>query len=610
MLSPGVRTREIDFSMYAGEVSTCSLGMVGGASKGPIGIPTFCTSANEFVRIFGEPTDEGDYGAISALLFLSKGNSLWYVREANGDEAIPSVSFSGVEAQTGGTAQIETAVVTVGTVVAGDITVTVTGALVTGSPLALTVAVAESDTASMVAGKIRTAMNVAGITTNYTVGGADANVTLTAKVASANDATLNIAIDGGTTAVDDLTTSTDSTAGSAPTIPVATDILTIAYKTAGTYGEKYSFKITNASGLDFTLTIYEGKVVRETINASLDSTSTKYIGDKYSDEFTYTVVLGDAIAISNADKTSMTGGDNGLPLTAEQVIGTGNRGLGALANPNTVDISILSVPGRTEATILNKMLEVCENRADCFAVLDTPAGLTPTQAVAFHNGTLGEPDAPEVALNTSYGAMYYPWVKVVHPTTASPVWVPASSVVTGAYASSDEKASPWFAPAGLVRGKLSSVLDAEINMSEDEMNLLYGNDNAINPIINFRRQGFVIWGQRTLQREDTALDRVNVRRLMLYVRKIISASSAFVVFEQNDVATWNLWKSMINPFLEGIMRARGLYEYKVAMDATIVTAAHIDRNEMPGQVMLRPTKSAEFVTIDFVLKSTGATFGE
>jgi hypothetical protein len=147
-------------------------------------------------------------------------------------------------------------------------------------------------------------------------------------------------------------------------------------------------------------------------------------------------------------------------------------------------------------------------------------------------------------------------------------------------------------------------------MSEDEMNLLYGNDNAINPIINFRRQGFVIWGQRTLQREDTALDRVNVRRLMLYVRKIISASSAFVVFEQNDVATWNLWKSMINPFLEGIMRARGLYEYKVAMDATIVTAAHIDRNEMPGQVMLRPTKSAEFVTIDFVLKSTGATFGE
>jgi phage tail sheath protein FI len=159
----------------------------------------------------------------------------------------------------------------------------------------------------------------------------------------------------------------------------------------------------------------------------------------------------------------------------------------------------------------------------------------------------------------------------------------------------------------LTRGRLNLVIDSERDLSETETDLLYGNDNAVNPIINYRKQGFVVWGQRTLQRDDTALDRVNVRRMLLYVRKLVATSSAYLVFEQNDTGTWTRWTNMVTPFLENIKKSRGLYEYMVVMDSTTVSAANIDRGEMPGKILLKPTKTAEFIVIDFVLKNTGAT---
>lgn len=607
MISPGVKTRELDFSMYASAVSTTIVGMVGGASKGPIGIPTYVTNPTEFVNIFGEPTSEGDYGAISAMLYLLKGNALWYVREENGTAVQPQVTFDGIGSDV---AQVETATVTGSATADADVVVTVTGANITGSPKAINVPVLTGDTADDVAGKIRTALGLdADITSAYTVGGTGADITLTAIDTNlGTDATLNVAIDGttNTTGVADAPTSADTTVGEDD--PTVADILTIKYKDKGTYGEKYSVAITNASGLDFTFTSYEGGVVRESFSASLDDTSAKYIANKSSVDFEFEVNLQTAVSIVNASKTALAGGSNGLPLTDAQIIGVGNRGLNALANPNVIDITVLAVPGRSEATIINKMLQLCEDRADCFAIIDPPIGLTPTDVLSFHNGTLGGLTDPTFPLDNSFGAMYYPWVKVTNPSTAQTEWVPPSAVALGAFAINDEVANPWFAPAGLTRGRLDLVLGVERDLTELEMDSLYGNDNAINPIINFRRQGYVIWGQRTLQREDSALDRINVRRLMLYVRKLVSASSAYVVFEQNDVGTWTRWTNMVTPYLESIKNGRGVYEYRVQMDSSTVTADHIDRNEMPGKILIRPTKTAEFVVIDFVLKSTGADF--
>jgi hypothetical protein len=614
MVSPGVKTRELDFSMYASAISTCVVGMVGGASKGPIGIPTFCTNPTEFARIFGEPIDEDDYGAISAMLFLEKGSALWYVREDNGDADFATIVFDGTEDPVldPGEIQIETLTV-VGTVTAdpgGDLDVTVTCAGLAGFPKTYTFGILKDDTAGQVATYIRYQLELdATLTALWDVGGTGADVTLTAKSALADVPSLQMEILANAHGVTPAT-SVNTQVGVAPstTATPVTGIFTITYYEKGTYGEQYSAKISDVSGLDFTLTLYKANTVIETFATSLDELSTKYIGNKTVDGFTFTVDIQTATIVNAVAKTALSGGDNGLPLLASDVIGVGSRGLNALANPNTIDISVIAAPGRTEATVIAKMLEICESRADCFAIIDPPIGLTVTDVLKFHNGTLGGLTDPTSALDNSFGAMYYPWTKVVNPTTAVSEWVPPSAVVLGALAVNDDLANPWFAPAGLTRGRVNQVISVERDLTEADMDLLYGSDNAINPIINYRRQGFVIWGQRTLQREDTALDRVNVRRMMLYIRKIVATSSAFVVFEQNDVSTWSTWTNMITPFLENVKNGRGLYEYQIQMDASTVTDAHIDRNEMPGKILVRPTKTAEFIVIDFVLKSTGASF--
>ena len=178
------------------------------------------------------------------------------------------------------------------------------------------------------------------------------------------------------------------------------------------------------------------------------------------------------------------------------------------------------------------------------------------------------------------------------------------------FAYNDAVGQPWFAAAGLNRGMLTTVLATERELSAGDRDALYGNGNAVNAIVNYKRQGITIWGQRTLQRKSSALDRINVRRLLNMVRKAVAISSAYMVFEQNDPLTWRQWKGTVDPYLESIKNSRGLYDYLTIMDETTVTAFHQDRNEMPGKVFLKATKSAEFIPVDFVLTSSGAIFGE
>lgn len=609
LLSPGVRTRELDMSSYAAGLAVTLVGIVGGASRGPIGIPLLCSSANEFLTYFGD-TVSNDLSPLSAIMMLQKGCSVWYMREENGNAAKASVSFNGVGVGTTGTAQVKTATVAGTVTAAGDVTVTVTAAGMTGSPKAVVVPILDTDTDTSVATKIRGALTAdANVGAFFTISGVGTNVILTVKVNAANDATMNCAIAGGTTGISNAPTAVSTTAGLAPVVgPVVSDVFTVQFNEYGAYPHRYSIKISGVSGLDFTYTLYQGLVVVESFTASLDANSPKYIGNKTSSDFKYTVNLQTAVAFANSDKKAFVGGDNGLPLTTSNIVGAGNRGLKALANPNTIDISVIAVPGRSESVVINEMLRICESRTDCMAVIDPPGGLTVTEVLAFHNGTLGGITDPETKLDNSYGAMYYPWCKIVNPVTNATEWVPPSALVLGAYAVNDSKAHPWFAPAGLNRGGLSAAIDVERDLTEFETDLLYGNDNSINPIINFRKQGIVIWGQRTLQREDTSLDRINVRRMLIYIRKVIATSSAYVVFEQNEPETWSKWVKMVEPFLKNIRLGKGLYDYKVVMDETTVTPDCIDRNEMPGKVYLKPTKAVEYIIVDFILKSTGASF--
>ena len=208
--------------------------------------------------------------------------------------------------------------------------------------------------------------------------------------------------------------------------------------------------------------------------------------------------------------------------------------------------------------------------------------------------------------NTSYAASYWPWVQTIDPDSAQLVWVPASSLVAGVYAYNDSVSEPWFAPAGINRGGLGTVVRAEKKLSQTNRDNLY--TNKINPIATFPGTGVVVYGQKTLQTKASALDRVNVRRLLISLKSYISQVAQNLVFEQNSIATRNQFLSQVNPYLESVQQRQGLYAFRVIMDDSNNTPDVIDRNELIGQIYIQPTKTAEFIYLDFNILPTGATF--
>ena len=209
------------------------------------------------------------------------------------------------------------------------------------------------------------------------------------------------------------------------------------------------------------------------------------------------------------------------------------------------------------------------------------------------------------ARNTSYAASYWPWVQTQDPDSGQNVWVPASTVIAGVYAYNDKVSEPWFAPAGINRGGLS-VIRAERKLSQTDRDTLY--NNKINPIATFPGQGPVVYGQKTLQTQASALNRVNVRRLLIALKSYISQVANNLVFEQNTATTRNNFLAQVNPYLESVQQRQGLYAFKVIMDDSNNTAAVIDQNQMVGQIYIQPTKTAEFIYLDFNITPTGATF--
>jgi len=210
------------------------------------------------------------------------------------------------------------------------------------------------------------------------------------------------------------------------------------------------------------------------------------------------------------------------------------------------------------------------------------------------------------SLDTSYAASYWPWVQMIDPNTDKLEWVPASTLIPGVYAFTDRVSEPWFAPAGINRGGLGVVRQAERKLTQTNRDTLY--TNKVNPLATFPGQGVTVFGQKTLQTQASALDRVNVRRLLIALKSYISQISDNLVFEQNTAATRNQFLSQVNPYLESVQQRQGLYAFKVVMDSTNNTPDVIDRNQLVGAIYLQPTKTAEFIYLDFNVLPTGATF--
>jgi len=277
------------------------------------------------------------------------------------------------------------------------------------------------------------------------------------------------------------------------------------------------------------------------------------------------------------------------------------RAINAVSNPDEFDINMMVLPGvihGTHTNVTNHAIDKSEERADTFLILDA----------ALYGDSVDTVRDNVKTLDSNYTATYYPWVKVLDENTNRPTWVPPSVVLPGVISFNDSVAHEWFAPAGLNRGGLSDVLEAKTRLTHSERDKLY--EDRINPIATFPGQGVVVFGQKTLQGKPSALDRVNVRRLLIALKKFIASTSRFLVFEQNTNATRSRFLNVVNPFLEDVQANSGLSAFRVVMDDTNNTPDEVDRNRLIGQIFIQPTRTAEFIVLDFVVQPTGATFPE
>jgi len=270
-----------------------------------------------------------------------------------------------------------------------------------------------------------------------------------------------------------------------------------------------------------------------------------------------------------------------------------------LQNTDEYDFEILAIPGVTiqnGSAATNAAISCVTQRGDAIAVIDTRD----------YGSTLNQVVTNASSVDSSYTATYWPWVQVLGTETGKLVWAPASTVIPGVYATNDRIGAEWFAPAGFNRGGVGGVITTERKLSPADRDKLYL--GKVNPIAQFPGNGTVVFGQKTLQTAATALDRVNVRRLLIELKRVIGNIGNTLLFEQNTAATRNRFVNQVNPYLESIQQRQGLYAYRVVMDDTNNTAEVIDRNQMVGQIFIQPTKTAEYIVLDFNVTPTGVEF--
>ena len=305
----------------------------------------------------------------------------------------------------------------------------------------------------------------------------------------------------------------------------------------------------------------------------------------------------------NVGSAITAGNTQGFDLSSSTASGSVayKRAINAISNPDEFDMNLLVTPGvihRLHSNITNHAINKVEARADALYIMD---------AAAYNDSVETVLDTVK-NLDTNYVATYYPWVLIPNRDSSIPVWVPPSVVLPGVISYNDQVAHEWFAPAGLNRGGLTSVLEAKTRLTHAERDDLY--EGRVNPIASFPGQGVVVFGQKTLQSKPSALDRINVRRLLIALRKFIASTSRYLVFEQNSQALRNRFLNIVNPYLEQVQSNSGLSAFRVVMDESNNTPEVVDRNQLVGQIFIQPTRTAEFIVLDFVVQPTGATFPE
>jgi len=321
--------------------------------------------------------------------------------------------------------------------------------------------------------------------------------------------------------------------------------------------------------------------------------------------------IRDKEPFNNTDLSDGTDASNYAYYTIRRAVDT-------VADPEVAEYNLMTIPGVWHEPLTEHVINVCEGRGDALALIDLKTGYYAdtenTESVSSNLGSVSTAisNLRNRKLNSSYGCAFYPWVQVRDTISDSLLWAPPSVVALGTFSSAQRQSELWFAPAGFTRGGLTEgsagvpVIQARERLTSQNRDDLY--DANINPIATFPSEGIVIFGQKTLQVTPSALDRINVRRLMIFVKKEISRMAATLLFDQNVQSTWDRFLNKVNPFLRSVQARLGLTDFRVVLDETTTTPELIDRNVLYAKIFLKPARAIEFIALDFVITNTGAGF--
>ena len=328
----------------------------------------------------------------------------------------------------------------------------------------------------------------------------------------------------------------------------------------------------------------------------------------------------DGLDITEAEPFRNTRLDDGNNELDNYAFYTVKRAIDTCADPEFVEFNLMTAPGITNESLTQHMINVCEDRGDALAIIDPKGGYVArtenTDSEVNRRGSVSSvvDNMRDRGINSSYGCAYFPWVRIKDTINDQSLWAPPSIVALGTFASSERKSEVWFAPAGFNRGGLTEgsaglpVVGVRERLTSADRDELYSQN--INPIASFPSEGIVIFGQKTLQLQRSALDRINVRRLMIFLKKEVSRLATQVLFDQNVEATWNRFKALVDPFLSSVRSRFGITEYRLILDESTTTPDLIDQNVLYAKILLKPARAIEFIAIDFVVANTGASFDD
>ena len=596
IVSPGVFTRENDLSFVQQGVSEIGAAIVGPTARGPVLVPTEVSSYSEFVDIFGESYESGSstyqfFTSIAAKEYLKNSGALIVVRVMGDSYSNASSSFSGsATAETDGVPSVEERL-TGGSEIAFKIKTHGHGDNLNsfGTNIEGTNNVLPSGSANNFRWEVNSVNTTKGTFNLLLRRGNDSSKrkvileSFNGLTMDPNDANYI----GKRVGTQEFTVKGDASTG-------------FYLQPTGSYPNRSKYVYIEESTINSIPNYLD-------TNGSITDVAVGLTGSRFPGNSSGSFVGGSddyqhPMKFYNEIEATNTQGLN--PGTAADGKNAYEQAFSLLANADEYDINLLSAPGLIHSltghtALLNTYaIEKCEDRGDVMCVIDP---------VAYAAG-ISDATAQAESVDSSYAAMYWPWVQVPNQILGNYVWVPQSTLIPGVYAFNDKVSHEWFAPAGLNRGGLETVVQAERKLTLANRDTLY--ESNVNPAATFPGEGVVVFGQKTLQKKASALDRVNVRRLLIDLKKFVASTAKYLVFENNTTATRNRFLAQVEPYMQSVQENQGLYAFRVVMDDTNNTPDVIDRNQMVGSIFIQPAKAAEFIVIDFNILPTGATFDD